>query len=46
MRDYWADRLESVPTALTFDESSALARWPIYQENSMAEGVELAQEGL
>ncbi|OBF38154.1 hypothetical protein A5724_10520 [Mycobacterium sp. ACS1612] len=42
MRQYWTDRLDSVPMPLDIDEASAMAQWPINLSTSMTEGVELA----
>ena len=42
MRNYWIDRLASIPNVLTHEESSALARWAIYMTDSLPEAVDLA----
>lgn len=42
IRQYWTDRLESVPIQLTVDEASAMASWVVYLPVSTAEGVTLA----
>jgi AraC-like DNA-binding protein len=42
MRQYWRDRLDRMPTTLTFEEASALATWVPYLGQSLAEGVSLA----
>jgi hypothetical protein len=46
MRDYWKDRLKSVPKQLTKGEASAMSGWVIYLTDSIAEGVELATSHL
>jgi hypothetical protein len=42
MRHYWAQRIESIPRILTFDEASALAAWAVKLEDSIDEAVDLA----
>jgi hypothetical protein len=42
MRQYWQDRLNSVPAQLTADEATALAAWAAYLTESIADGVKLA----
>lgn len=42
MKAYWADRLASVPIAMTDDEASAMAEWVTALDASFAEGVDLA----
>ena len=42
MRRYWEDRLASIPTQMTPEESSAMAGWVVYLGDSVAEGVSLA----
>lgn len=42
MRDYWANRLDSIPLRLTFEEASALAGWVVHLEDSFEEAVGLA----
>jgi hypothetical protein len=42
MRQYWQDRLDSIPVQLTAAEASALAAWVIYLTDSIADGVKLA----
>jgi hypothetical protein len=42
MRGYWAQRLESIPVRLTFEEASALAGWVVHLEGSFDEAVGLA----
>lgn len=41
MHEYWTDRLNSVPTELSFDESSAMAGWIPFLTSSFETGVEL-----
>ncbi len=42
MRKHWADRLESIPNQLTYQEASAMASWVVYLGDSMREAVALA----
>jgi hypothetical protein len=42
MREYWAQRLDSIPQRLTFEEASALAGWVVNFENAINEAVDLA----
>ena len=42
MRSYWHNRAESVPLALTPDESSAMAEWTVLLETGFTEAVRLA----
>ena len=42
MRQYWQDRLDSIPVQLTAEEATALATWAVYLTESVAEGVDLA----
>jgi hypothetical protein len=42
MRDYWAQRLDSIPQRLTFEETSALAGWVVNFETAINEAVDLA----
>ncbi|MCY4424440.1 MAG: DUF4020 domain-containing protein [Acidimicrobiaceae bacterium] len=42
MRNYWHNRSESIPLALTPDESSAMAEWTVLLEAGFTEAVELA----
>ena len=42
MRQYWQDRLDSIPVQLTAEEVSALATWAVYLSESIADGVNLA----
>ena len=42
MRQYWKDRLASVPLELTPQEAGALAGWAVALDGSMDEAVELA----
>lgn len=44
MRQYWRDRLDSVPIQLTIEEASALASWTAYLKDSMADAATLAME--
>ena len=41
MRAYWHDRAESIPLALTYDESSEMAEWMVLLDASFREAVEL-----
>ena len=41
MRAYWHDRAESIPLALTADESSEMAEWTVLLRASFGEAVEL-----
>ncbi len=41
MHRYWSDRLASVPTQLSIDEASAMARWIPFLTASFKEGVQL-----
>ena len=42
IKDYWTDRLASVPNQLTAEEATAMAPWVIYLAGSLEEGVRLA----
>jgi hypothetical protein len=42
MRDYWAQRLDSIPLRLTFEEASAMAGWVVSLEDAIDEAVDLA----
>lgn len=42
MRQYWHNRLDSVPRELTTEEATALAPWAIYLTQSITQGVALA----
>jgi hypothetical protein len=42
MRQYWQDRLDSIPAQLTAEEATALAAWAVYLTESIADGVSLA----
>ena len=42
IKDYWHDRVESIPVALSPNESSAMAEWTVLLEAGFAEAVELA----
>ncbi len=44
MRTYWQERLNSVPTALTTEEATALAGWVLYLGGSYPEAVNLATQ--
>lgn len=46
MRQYWHNRLESVPIQMTIDEASSMASWIVYLSESVPEGVALATEHL
>ncbi|KAA9163214.1 DUF4020 domain-containing protein [Amycolatopsis acidicola] len=41
MREYWLQRLDGTPLALTIDEASALATWTKHLTDSTAEAIEL-----
>jgi len=42
MRQYWENRLGSVPIQLTGEEASAMASWVVYLRDSVTEGIALA----
>lgn len=42
MRQYWEDRLDSVPVQLTLKEASAMAAWVVHLTDSIEVGVGLA----
>ena len=44
MRQYWQNRLDSIPLQLTVDEASAMAAWIVYltEPNSIDQGANLA----
>ena len=42
IRQYWQDRLDSIPVQLTAEEATALAPWAVYLTESIANGVNLA----
>jgi hypothetical protein len=42
MRQYWEDRLDSVPVQLTLEEASAMAAWVVHLTDSIKDGVGLA----
>lgn len=42
MKSYWQNRADSIPLALTPDESSAMAEWTVLLEAGFVEAVELA----
>jgi Domain of unknown function (DUF4020)/SIR2-like domain len=42
MRQYWDDRLASIPKQLSFEEASAMASWVVYLTDSFEEGANLA----
>jgi hypothetical protein len=42
MRQYWQDRLDSIPLQLTLEESSAMAAWVVHLTDSIEDGVALA----
>jgi len=42
IRQYWQDRLDSIPVQLTAEEATALATWAVYLTESIANGVNLA----
>lgn len=42
MRDYWQQRLNSIPIAVTDDEATSLAGWTVALDNSFDEAVRLA----
>jgi hypothetical protein len=42
MKEYWNDRLASIPTQLTTEEATAMAPWVICLTESLEEGVSLA----
>ncbi len=41
MRRYWEDRLASIPVAVTPEEASAMAEWPVLLGHSFREAVDL-----
>ena len=41
MRRYWEDRLASIPVAMTQQEASAMAEWPVLLGSSYSEAVDL-----
>jgi Domain of unknown function (DUF4020) len=43
MRQYWQNRLDSIPLQLTFNEASAMAAWIVYLTDSIENGVQIAQ---
>jgi hypothetical protein len=42
MRQYWQDRLDSIPVQLTTEEASVMATWVVYLTDSIGDGVTLA----
>ncbi len=42
MRPYWQDRLHSIPSTPTIEETSAMTTWIVYLTDSFEEGVGLA----
>lgn len=42
MRQYWQDRLNSIPVRLTIEEASAMAAWAVQLTDSIEDGVGLA----
>lgn len=42
MKQFWKDRLDSIPVQLSTEEASAMATWVLYLTDSVEEGVELA----
>lgn len=42
MRQYWTDRIASIPLVLTTEEASAMASWVVHLTDSIEEGVDLA----
>jgi hypothetical protein len=42
MRQYWQERLDSIPTQMTVEESSAMAEWVVHLTESVEDGVSLA----
>ena len=42
MRRYWEDRLVSVPVAITPEEASAMAEWPVLLGDGYSEAADLA----
>jgi hypothetical protein len=42
MRDYWARRLDSIPSRLTTEEASALAGWVVHLDGAIDDAVDLA----
>ena len=44
MRRYWEDRLVSVPVAITPEEASAMAEWPVLLGDGYSEAADLAAQ--
>jgi hypothetical protein len=42
MRQYWQDRINSIPVQLTTEEASAMAAWVVHLTESIEDGVTLA----